>query len=424
MAGGACKYYLASGYSTEQEYNMNDKQFDMILKAATVIDPSNQMNRVADVGIKDGKIVAIGPGLGGPGNPVTLNLEGFLVTPGLIDMHCHVYPVFPVQKDGLATIQAEAHMFQSGVTTCVDAGTCGCRDFIRFKEEVIDKSALRILAFINIASGGMVNLASEQNIREFYPGIAAAMARAFGNCVVGIKTAHYRVGLPEDEAHPLWESVDRALEAGCLCQMPVMADFQPNLPGRSYQDLILKKLRPKDIHTHVYARQFPILDQGGRVNDFMFAARERGVVFDLGHGAGSFLFRNAVPALEQGFYPDTISTDLYSDNVAGPVINLLHIMSKYLNMGMPLAEVIYRTTKRPAQVIGHPELGDISIGSCADIAVLKQSEGKYGFADSGSTSMAGNRRLECMMTIRAGKIVYNPMAIGLPDWNIKTAAGN
>ena len=193
-------------------------------------------------------------------------------------------------------------------------------------------------------------------------------------------------------------------------------DFQPNLPKRTYEDLILKKLRPGDIHTHVFAQQFPILDSEGKVNASLIDARKKGVLFDLGHGAGSFWFRNAIPAYQQGFYPDVISTDLYMDNVAGPVINLLHVMSKYLSMGMPVKEVVYRTTKRPAEVIGHKELGDLRIGGCADVAVLHIKEGKFGYGDSGRTRMNGNRRFECVMTIRNGEIVYDPNALSMPEW--------
>ena len=195
-----------------------------------------------------------------------------------------------------------------------------------------------------------------------------------------------------------------------------MIDFQPNLPERTYEELILKKLRKGDIHTHVYAQQFPIVDERGKVNDIMFEARKRGVIFDLGHGAGSFWFRNAVPAYEQGFYPDTISTDLYADNMNGPVFNLLHIMSKYLAVGMPVEEVLYRTTKRPAEIIGHPELGNLRVGGVADIAVLKIRNGEFGFSDSGNAALPGTSMFECLLTVRNGEIVYNPMAYGMPYW--------
>lgn len=391
------------------------KKYDLILKGARVLDPSRNMDGAFDVAVKDGKISGLEKEIPAEEGEKVLDVSGYLLTPGLVDMHCHIYPRFPFEEDGLPTIQGEAHMFRSGVTACVDAGTCGGRDFLQFKESVIDRSKLKIFAFVNIASGGMVNLESEQDIQEFQPEIAAAIAGTY-DCVAGIKTAHYWVGRPVDSRHPAWESVEQAVKAGELCGKPVMADFQPNLPWRTYPDLILKKLRPGDIHTHVYAQQFPILDENRNVQEFMFRARDRGVIFDLGHGAGSFWFRNAVPALKQGFYPDTISTDLYLDNVNGPVIDLLHIMSKYLNMGMPIEEVIYRTTKRPAEIIGHRELGDLKIGREADIALLDIRDGNFGFADAGHASMRGNRKLECIMTIRAGEIVYNPMALGMPEW--------
>lgn len=384
---------------------MRNKEKEILLKGGTILDPSRNIKKKGDVRILEGKIAEIGENLAGSGETIIVPAEGCYVTPGLVDMHCHIYPSFPFQKDGLPTIHPQSHMFQSGVTTAVDAGTCGSRDFIRFKEQIIDKSRLRILAFINIAAGGMVSLDSEQDIREFHPEIAAAMAKTFGDIVVGIKTAHYWVGRSFDREHPPWESVDRAVEAGNLCGKPVMADFQPNLPERTYQELLMERLRPGDIHTHVYAQQFPILDKEGNVNSFLFEAVKRGILFDLGHGAGSFWFRNAIPAYRQGFLPDVISTDLYLDNVAGPVINLLHVMSKYLSMGMPLEEVIYRTTKGPARIIGHEELGDLRPGAFGDVAVLRVEEGHFGYADSGHARMNGNKRLECVMTIRAGRIV-------------------
>lgn len=390
-------------------------KFDLILKNACVLDPSQKINKICDVGIKDGKIAEVTSVISSISGEKVIDLSGYLLVPGLIDMHCHIYPSFPVEKDGLPNINAEAHMFQSGVTTCVDAGTCGIRDFVHFKERVIDKSILRILSFINIANGGMVNLTSEQNIDEFKPEAVAAMVKAFPECVVGVKTAHYWVGVPEDERHPIWESINQALEAGELCNKPVMVDFQPNLPQRTYPKM-LNKLRPGDIHTHVYAQQFPILNEHGEVNEFLFEARKRGIVFDLGHGAGSFWFRNAIPSLKQGFYPDSISTDLYHDNVAGPVFNLLNIMSKYLNMGMPIEDIIYHTTVRPAEIIGHPELGTLKEGSCADIAILNVREVECGYADSGRASIKGNYRLECILTLRDGKVVFNPNALGMPLW--------
>lgn len=389
---------------------------DLLLKDGWVIDPANRIDERMDVAVKDGRICRIGPDIDRGLARKVMEAAGCYVVPGLIDMHCHCYPAFPVYADSLCCIHPDAHMFQSGVTTAVDAGTCGWKDFCRFKEEIIDKARTRILSFINIAADGMIHLDREQEPANFQPSVTADAAKTFGDVVVGIKSAHYWVGIPFDEKHRPWASVDSAVEAGELCGMPCMVDFQPNLPERTYPDLLLKHLRPGDIHTHVYAQQFPILDDTGNVFPYLYQAREKGICFDLGHGAFSFWFRNAVPALRQGFYPDTISTDLYMDNVAGPVISLVHVMSKYLAMGMPLQEVIYRTTCRPAEIIGRPELGRMDEGGCADIAVLKVTDGPTAFADSGRAKITGGKQIACVGTIRAGEVVFNPYGMGMPEW--------
>lgn len=399
---------------------MAEAIYSLLLKGGHVIDPASGLSAVADVAIRDGKIAQVAPDIDPGTAKKVISAEGLLVTPGLVDMHCHFYPTFPAGEDTLPCIHPDAHLPQQGVTTAVDAGTCGCRDFVRFKEDVIDRSPLRLLAFINIADGGMVSMQSEQNLGEFRPQAVAGLAAAFPDTVVGVKTAHYWVGKPFTAEHPAWASVDRTLEAARLAHLPAMFDFQPTLPERSYPQL-LEKLAPGDIHTHVYAQQFPILDAQGKVNPFLFAARDRGVLFDLGHGAGSFWLRNAVPAYRQGFYPDTLSTDQYAKNIAGPVFGLTRVMAKYLNIGMPLEEVIFRTTLRPAQILHHPEIGTLQPGACADVAVLKISEGDFAFADAGQARLRGHRNLTCEMTIRAGKVLYDLNARSLPDWETAPA---
>lgn len=396
------------------------KQATILLKGGQVVDPVSQRIVDADVAISEDKILAVGPAL-----PIqadkTLDVSGCYVTPGLIDMHCHCYPTFPFDHDSLPTLHPDAHMFQNGVTTAVDAGTCGWQNFPRFYAEVIRKAEVRTLAFLNIADRGMVHMTDEDDPNCFRPRIVAEVARAYDDVIVGIKTAHYWVNKPFDTLHTPWASVDAMIDAGERCSKPCMADFQPTLPERTYAQLLLEHLRPGDIHTHMYAQHFPVLDKHGHVNNFLFAARERGIRFDLGHGAGSFWLRNAVPALKQGFGPDVLSTDLYLDNVAGPVIGLLHVMSKYLCMGMPLEELIRRTTVVPAAMIHHSELGTLTPGSCADIAVLRICEQSVHFADSGRARMQGDRILQCTATIRAGRIVYDPYALSLPDWETAAA---
>jgi dihydroorotase len=239
---------------------------------------------------------------------------------------------------------------------------------------------------------------------------------AYPDVCVGIKTAHYWVREPFDAEHPPWAAVDRAVEAGNLCKKPVMVDFWPRPPERSYEELILRKMRPGDIHTHVYAQQFPVLDAEGKPSKFLFEARDRGVVFDVGHGAASFWFRNAGPALQQGFGPDSISTDLHTGNVHGVVVDMQTTMNKILNLGMPLPEVIYRSTVTPAREIGHPELGHLSVGAEADVAVFKLQTGEFSYIDCGRAKINGDKKLECALTVRAGKIVFDPTGLSMPLW--------
>jgi dihydroorotase len=200
--------------------------------------------------------------------------------------------------------------------------------------------------------------------------------------------------------------------------MPFMIDFCPNYnpPGRTYEDLILKKLRPGDIHTHVYAKQFPIVGDDGKVLPHMWEARRRGVYFDVGHGAGSFWFRNGQRALDDGFYPDTLSTDMHVNSVRFAALDQLQVMSKFMNMGMPLAEAVMRSTSEAAKLIRRPGLGTLSVGACADVAVIRVLKGEFGYVDCGFAKMIGDSRLDCMMTIRGGDILFDPNGLSLPHW--------
>ena len=344
-----------------------------------------------------------------------MDVTGLIVSPGLIDMHCHIYPVFPYpREDSLRTISAEEHMTRCGVTTAVDAGTCGWRNFGDFKEQVIDRTKLRILAFLDIAAKGMAYTDSEQAVADINPRIAAAVAQEWQSCIVGIKSAHYWPRHP-DAAHPAFASIDGAREAAALSGTRVMVDSIPVVPERSYP-AILRRLEPGDIHTHVFAQQFPLLDEKGKVQDFLREERQRGIRFDVGHGSGSFWFRQAVPCFEQDFWPDTLSTDLHHQNVTGPAMDLVYVMSKFLAMGMPLGEVLYRVTRAPALVIGRPELGTLRVGGCADLAVLRVREGTFGYLDCGGARLRGEGKLECVATVRAGEVIYDPEARSAPDW--------
>ncbi|MGH2560904.1 MAG: hypothetical protein ACRDJH_17705 [Thermomicrobiales bacterium] len=341
-----------------------------------------------------------------------LDVAGHYVTPGIIDMHAHVFHTH--RRSGLS-LHPLVNTFSSGVTTVVDAGTAGWRDLADFKSEVIDRAKIRVLTYVNIVGSGMGG-DWEHDVGEMRPKLAAAAAVEYADVVVGIKTAHYWAKKPFDAEHPAWAAVDAAVEAGELCGLPVMVDFFPWLPERPYPTLILEKLRRGDIHTHVFAQQFPIIDAAGKVEEHLWQARERGVIFDLGHGAASFWFRNAVPAIAQGFVPDSISTDLHTGNLNGPVEDLLTTMNKVLAMGLTLEDVIACSTVAPAREIGHPELGTLSIGVEADVAVLALDEGGFSFVDCGKVRLDSRQRLRCALTLRAGEAVYNPHGWGLPTW--------
>ena len=395
--------------------------FDLVLKGGHVVDPANDIDSPMDVGVRDGKIVRMEIDIPTDDSEHTIDVSERWVTPGLIDIHVHSYHLRKALTDPdtnsgkfTGSLMVDAHFLKEGVTTCVDTGTAGAEEIEHFRRTVIEKSICRQFAYVNISAPGMGD--PEQTVSNLDPKKAAAAANDHHDVVVGIKTAHFWTKLPFDEEHPPWASVDNAVKAGEICDMPVMVDFWPRSPERPYDDLILEHLRPGDIHTHVFARQFPILDDNGKIYDYMFAARERGIHFDLGHGAASFWFRNGVPALRQGFPPDSISTDLHLGNINGHVHSMLDCLSKYLAMGMPFQEVIYRSTVTPSRAILHPELGTLSIGADADIAVLSRRQGKFSFRDCGWGRISGNERLECDLTLRAGKVVWDRPGLTCPDW--------
>jgi dihydroorotase len=380
------------------------EQYDLLLKGGHVIDPQNDIDAPMDVAISDGKIAMVAKSIPPSSSKKTVDVTGCYVTPGLIDLHVHVYGY-------KGSMLPDGYALPNGATTVVDAGGAGWRNFEDFKNKVIFPThglptKTRVLAFLNIVGAGMLDFV-EQNVQDMDPQPAAEMVMRYPDIIVGIKTAHF--------LGPGWEAVDSAVKAGEPSNTPAMFDVRP-LPTRSYEDLLLRHLRPGDILTHMYTPKHPLLDEQGRVNECALEARERGVLFDVGHGVGSFVFKHAVPAIEQGFLPDTISTDLHRSSRLIPNATLMITMSKLLNMGLSLKDVVYRTTVTPAQAINRPELGNLSVGACADVAVLQVLEGDFGFVDINRTRLRGNRKLECVLTIRAGEIVWDLNGISWPDW--------
>ena len=383
------------------------QEYDILLKGGHVIDPKNKVSGPRDVAIKDGRIAVVAAGVAAAKAAKTVNVTGLYVTPGLVDMHVHVYAGTGTAYTGPNSVRPDDHSFRSGVTTVVDAGSAGWRTFEDFKKLIIDHATTRVLAMLNIVGAGMAGT-PEQNLQDMDPAKAAEMVAKYKDIIVGLKTAHY--------AGPEWTPVENAVKGGDMAHIPVMVDFGQFRPERPFEDLVTKKLRPGDIYTHLFLSSVPMLDDAGRVRQFMFEARKRGVIFDVGHGGGSFLFRQAVPAIKQGFLPDSISTDLHIGSMNGAMTTMLLTLSKFLNMGMTLDDVILRATWNPAHQIKREDLGHLSPGAPADIAVLRLVKGSFGFVDVNGARMQGTQKLEGELTVRAGKVVWDVNGLTRSDW--------
>jgi len=384
--------------------------YDLLLQQGHVIDAKNGISAVRDIAIRDGKIAAIAARL----DPATafkvVNVRGLYVTPGLVDIHVHVFAGTGERGSyaGDNSVYPDGFTFRTGVTTVADAGCSGWRNFEDFKDRVIDRSKTRVLAFLNIVGQGMRGSRFENDLVDMEAAPAVEMARRFPGLIVGIKTAHY--------AGPEWTPVERAVEAGTSARIPVMVDFGADLSQRPVAELVTKKLRPGDIYTHCYSGLRHELDDSGRVNPGLLEGRKRGVIFDVGHGGGSFAWRIASPAIKQGFLPDSISTDLHIGSMNAGMKDMLNVMSKFLALGLPLDSVIARSTWNPAREIHREELGNLSEGAPADVAVLRLERGRFGFTDMYGARLQGNQKLVCELTIRNGKVVYDLNGITRPDW--------
>jgi dihydroorotase len=385
-------------------------QYDMVLKGGHVIDPKNGIDRVMDVAVAGGKIAAVAPEISASQAKQIIDVRGLYVTPGLVDIHTHLF--FTTGAAGAwagdDAVQPDAFSFRTGVTTMADAGSAGWRGFETFRHFVIDRAKTRVFAFINISGLGMLTDAAEQEPSEFQPEEVARLAKKHRDVVVGVKSAHYQ--------KPDWTSVDRAVEAGKLAGIPVMVDFGWFLPERPYWQLVTEHLRSGDITTHCFRAPVPWVDEHGKLYDYLRRARKRGVIFDVGHGGGSFVFRNAVPAVEQGFYPDSISTDLHAGSMNAGMMDMPTTMSKFLAMGEPLVEVLRESTINPATEIQHPELGHLSPGAGADVAVWELRSGEFGFADASNGKLTGHQRLICQLTLRDGKVAWDRNARTAVDY--------
>ncbi|HTM47739.1 MAG TPA: amidohydrolase/deacetylase family metallohydrolase [Bryobacteraceae bacterium] len=388
------------------------QRYDLVLAGGHVLDPANGVDAVMDVAISGSLIAAVQARIDPAEARRRIDVSGLYVAPGLIDLHAHVFG-YPgaLRPDDTALV--------AGTTTVVDAGGSGWRTFDQLRRTVAARSQTRVFALINIVGSGMVGEPAESNTEDMDPARTAETIQRSRDVIVGIKTAHF--------GGKGWTAIDRAVAAGKLAGVPVMVDDRIfTHTGRTTREKVLDHLRPGDMHTHMYNdRQMELVDRvTGVVQPYMAEARRRGVRFDLGHGAGSFLWPVAGRAMSQGFPPDTISTDLHATSILIQQPDMTNCMSKLMLLGMSMADAVLRSTVNPAKAISrYPEIGTLGTGKVADIAVLELQNGVFAFKDSWGAKRLGAKRLECALTIRGGKLVFDRDGRGFPLWNSAAAHG-
>ncbi|MFE4496243.1 amidohydrolase/deacetylase family metallohydrolase [Streptomyces niveus] len=373
--------------------------YDLLLRRGHVIDPKNNRDKVLDIAVKNGKIAAVGSKIDPSRAKQTIDVKGRYLTPGLIDMHTHLFRgAEDAYSDGVLGLPPDGFTFRSGVTTALDTGSAGWENFELFKKNIIDTSKTRVLSMLNIVGKGMAGGDKEQDLDNMNAAEAAKVAKKYPEIIRGIKTAHYE--------GPSWAPVERSVEAGEIAGIPAMIDFG-SAKERTIEELLTEKLRPGDIYSHVYSGLRGELGKDGKLNPALAAGRERGVLFDVGHGGGSFDWNVAMEGKKEAFWPDTISTDLHVTSMNAGMKDMSNVMSKFLAMGQPLKDVIEESTWKPAQALGRKDLGNLSVGSPADIAVFDLDKGTFGYTDSFGLRVDGKQKLVTELTVRAGEVVWD-----------------
>jgi dihydroorotase len=392
------------------------QNYSLVIKEGHLIDPKNNIDEIMDIAIQNGKIIQVAKNIPVTQGTQSIDAKGLYVMPGLIDIHSHNF--FGTEPDhylsnGLSALPPDGFTFRSGVTTVVDAGGAGWRSFPVFKKNIIDNSQTRVLSMLNIVGEGMRGGAYEQNTNDMDSKMTALVAKANPGLIVGIKVAHFM--------GPEWTPVIRAVEAGKMADIPVMIDFGGSNPPLSIDSLFTRYLRPGDIFTHCFGwvngRETLVDTVTGKVKKLALDARKKGIAFDVGYGGISFVFSQAIPAVQQGFYPSSISTDIHTGSMNNAMKDQLSVMTKFLAMGMNLQAVVKASTWTPAQEIKRTDLGNLSVGSEADITILNLRSGKFGLFDHKGYKIESDKKLECEMTIKAGKIVYDLNGLGFPIKN-------
>jgi dihydroorotase len=388
-------------------------QYDLVLQNGHVLDAKNKRDGTMDVAIKDGKIAEVAAHIDPKLAIKAVDVSGYYVTPGLIDLHTHVYAGTGEKGSyaGDESVYPDGFTFRNGVTTIVDAGSSGWRSFEDFKQRIIDRSHTRVLAMLNIVGAGMRGGKYENNIDDMDGKATAAMALKYPDVIVGIKSAHF--------TGPEWKPYEQAVIGGDIAHIPVMIDYGSRRIERPLFDLLTTKLRPGDIYTHMYSGLRGEQDSTtGLPSQAMLNGRKRGIYFDVGHGGGSFSWSVAIPLMQAGFIPDSISTDLHIGSMNNGMKDMLNVADKMMAMGQTVPQVIEEMTAAPAREIKHEEYGNLTVGNTADVAVFKLVQGKFGFVDMYNTRLDGTEKLQCELTVHNGKVVYDLNGITTDLWNV------
>ena len=377
------------------------QEIDLLLKGGRLLDPKNSIDSKMDVAVKDGKIYRIAAEIPSSTAKKVLDVSGMIVSPGLINIHTHVYAGSkPGFADGQSSQLPDAFAPRSGITTVVDAGTTGWRTFPDFKAKVVDPSLTRVLAFINIFETGFsAGSAFEPDLNTLDVQMTVDAIKKYPDFIAGTRIGHYK--------GKSWIPFDKASEAAQITGRPLFVEC--HMPEYSLEDQ-LKKMRSGDIITHSFenvSERMPIVDEQGKLRAFVLEAQNRGVLFDVGHGGVGFWFNQAIPALKQGLLPNSFGTDEHRTSMNAGMKNMLNVMSKYLTIGMTIPDIIASGSWKPAKSIKREDLGNLSVGSVADIAVLSILNGKYGYVDSGGNRIEGNQKFEAELTVRAGRIIWD-----------------
>jgi len=388
---------------------LHAQEIDILIKNGHVFDAKNNIDAISDVSIADGKIVQVASSISDKHAIQVIDATGLYVVPGLIDPHTHVFvgPRAGKFANGFNSLSPDDFSFKAGVTTVVDAGTSGWQNFPQFKSQVIDQSKTRVLAFLNIAAHGISGTeikltqieAEKHDLNEMDVTKTSEMILEYPDIIVGVKIGHFK--------GESWAPFDRAIEAASKTDRPLFVEC--HLPEYSLEDQ-LNRMRPGDIITHSFeniSERMPVVDENGKLRPLVLEAKERGILFDVGHGGAGFWFNQAIPALEQGLWPNSFGTDLHRFSMNAGMKDMLNVMSKYLNMGMPLKEVLIRGSYYPSKAIKRDDLGNLSPGNIADVAILSVRSGDFGFIDARNNGIKGDKKLEAELTIRAGKVVWD-----------------